>query len=618
MRDYLLPEPLGESLRGTLVREVALGGKLTRLRRALWCGASTRARQDLERIVLASDSQAHEIAGAAWILGTFHASLGRWSEALENAELIKTVMPRYRALQGRCLLAADALMALERHEEARELLTVALSETPSNAHLLLALANTYAISESGDEKRLGIINAVLAQGGLEPISMRNVGAPLSIDNVEAPSVAPVPEGPLVTVIVPAFKASSTIGFALRSLCEQSWRNLEVIVVDDCSPDDTFQVASEISRRDARVRCLRMSENRGAYAARNLALRSARGELVTVHDADDWSHPRKIELQARQLIEDRRLVANESDWVRAYSHLYFRGTARVSSQWVTPNISSMMVRREELISLGGWNEVRVAADSELRRRLMHMRDRDLFGRVLPGVPLSFALELTSSLTRRSTTHVHTISYGVRRNYHDASRFWLENQPRIVPAIRPGLSFPVPAPIAAKSSRAQLDVVIVMDFLWPSRELRDTWRCIRALASRRKVGIFQVGHYPENLGRKMPSRVFRAAQEGQLYVVSPGEDVDCPAVFVMKPDLFTYKVDLAPRLLADKVSMVARPGTLGGDGAVLDAQRFMAFAEESFELPGEWIASTTAASKKLQGSQLAPLAEGTLEAWVRANR
>lgn len=623
VRDYVLPEFVAESLRGRFAPEVAVGGNLTRLRRALWCGASERAEADLAKIVLASQSRPHEVAGAAWILGTFHGSMGQWQEALENAEIIRQAMPNYRALQGRCLLEADALMALSRPEHAREVLLAGLAESPGNPHLLLALSNTYASPEGDlslafDDERLRIMSEVLALGKLEPLSKRDADRPLHIGNLRVVGTQPMRTGPLVSVIVPAFNAATTLEFALRGLCEQSWQNLEILVVDDRSPDETFEVAKDFGRRDSRVRAFQMPENRGAYAARNYALAQARGDLVTVHDADDWSHPRKIEMQARELVERSDLVANESEWVRTYPHLYFRGTARVSSQWVTSNISSMMLRRKDLDRLGGWDEVRVAADSELQRRLMHLRNRNELGRVLPGVPLSFALELPSSLTRRGATHVHTISYGVRRTYHDASKYWLSTQTEPLPALGHGRSFPAPTAITVGARPTQLDAVFVMDFLCPSRELRETWRCIRSMSGR-KVGIFQLAQYPANLGRRLPGEVLRASQEGLLYVVAPGEEVECGSFIIMKPSLLSYRVDLPPRLAPERIFLVARgaPGRSGVDD--FDSRQAMSFVQETFGLSGEWLAGKASVRRRLVGDErFAPLAVETLDVWIESHR
>src|SRR5690606_7836339 len=101
----------------------------------------------------------------------------------------------------------------------------------------------------------------------------------------------------------------------------------------------------------------LPENRGAYAARNEALRRARGEYVTIHDADDWSHPQKIELQMRHLLENPSIPANCSEWVRCRFNLFFRGNVRISVRRININYSSILLKREIAIALGGWDEVR---------------------------------------------------------------------------------------------------------------------------------------------------------------------------------------------------------------------------------------------------------------------
>lgn len=100
------------------------------------------------------------------------------------------------------------------------------------------------------------------------------------------------EQPKITVIIPAFNSESGISVALRSLIKQTWTNLEIIVVDDCSPDNTANVVKEWMQKDDRITLLQTETNSGPYVARNIALNQASGEFVTINDADDWSHPQK--------------------------------------------------------------------------------------------------------------------------------------------------------------------------------------------------------------------------------------------------------------------------------------------------------------------------------------
>src|SRR5690606_2483768 len=118
-----------------------------------------------------------------------------------------------------------------------------------------------------------------------------------------------------TVIVPAFNAAETIGFALAGLREQTWSHLEIIVVDDASTDETATVVAGLCAEDARIRLIRLDRNGGVYVARNAGLAAATGEYVTVHDADDWSHAERF---AAQIAQHRALnaVATLTCWVRA--------------------------------------------------------------------------------------------------------------------------------------------------------------------------------------------------------------------------------------------------------------------------------------------------------------
>ena len=91
--------------------------------------------------------------------------------------------------------------------------------------------------------------------------------------------------PLVSVIVPAYNAETYIAQTLNSVLSQTYKNIEVIVVDDGSHDGTTQIVEAIMRRDDRVTLLHQS-NSGVAAARNLAIEKSRGEYIAPIDADD--------------------------------------------------------------------------------------------------------------------------------------------------------------------------------------------------------------------------------------------------------------------------------------------------------------------------------------------
>lgn len=100
--------------------------------------------------------------------------------------------------------------------------------------------------------------------------------------------------PVVSVIVPAYNASATLGRCLATLRSQSLANIEIVVVDDGSTDDTLVMARVAARQDTRIRIAEQSHG-GRAAARNTGLATACGRYVGFVDADDEAMPRMFEL-----------------------------------------------------------------------------------------------------------------------------------------------------------------------------------------------------------------------------------------------------------------------------------------------------------------------------------
>jgi glycosyltransferase involved in cell wall biosynthesis len=92
--------------------------------------------------------------------------------------------------------------------------------------------------------------------------------------------------PLVSVVMPVYNAANTLDTAVCSILTQSLSNLEIIIVDDGSTDDTVAAAERLACRDSRIIVLRQPCNRGQAAARNVALDRARGTWIALVDADD--------------------------------------------------------------------------------------------------------------------------------------------------------------------------------------------------------------------------------------------------------------------------------------------------------------------------------------------
>jgi teichuronic acid biosynthesis glycosyltransferase TuaG len=101
---------------------------------------------------------------------------------------------------------------------------------------------------------------------------------------------------LVSIITPAFRAARFVGESIRSAIAQDYRNWEMIIVDDCSPDDTVKCVDEWIKRDSRVRLIRQPRNGGPAAARNAALANSSGRFAAFLDSDDFWLPQKLSRQ----------------------------------------------------------------------------------------------------------------------------------------------------------------------------------------------------------------------------------------------------------------------------------------------------------------------------------
>lgn len=109
---------------------------------------------------------------------------------------------------------------------------------------------------------------------------------------------------LVSIITPAYRVEKIVQDTIDSVKSQTYRNWEMLVADDCSPDGTASVISAAAATDPRVRLIRCKVNGGPAAARNAALTEARGRWIAFLDSDDLWLPEKLEETIRHSLVNR--------------------------------------------------------------------------------------------------------------------------------------------------------------------------------------------------------------------------------------------------------------------------------------------------------------------------
>lgn len=101
---------------------------------------------------------------------------------------------------------------------------------------------------------------------------------------------------LVSVIMPLYNAKNTVAGSVKSVLSQTHENFELIIVNDCSTDISYEIVKALANSDDRIKLLQLAHNSGAGIARNAAINKAKGEYIAFLDADDRWLPQKLDIQ----------------------------------------------------------------------------------------------------------------------------------------------------------------------------------------------------------------------------------------------------------------------------------------------------------------------------------
>lgn len=106
----------------------------------------------------------------------------------------------------------------------------------------------------------------------------------------------ITELPTITVVIPCFNHGKFLQESVESIIGQTYRNLEIVIVNDGSTDETDEVAQRMCRKDPRVRYINLPSNKGKWFCLNAAIEQCNGLIITCQDADDIALPQRIERQ----------------------------------------------------------------------------------------------------------------------------------------------------------------------------------------------------------------------------------------------------------------------------------------------------------------------------------
>ncbi|MGJ9425481.1 glycosyltransferase family 2 protein [Nesterenkonia halotolerans] len=468
------------------------------------------------------------------------------------------------------------------------------------------------VSNSGEktttEEWLVALNNMFAADGLTEVSMMGDSGPDFFSlNATSATLPGDRDEPLVTVVMPIYEPNAATDVAIRSLLAQSWRNLEIIIVDDASPQvDELGNATPYRKqlegwaaRDRRIKLIFSAENRGAYSVRNEAFGIAKGEFLTIADKDDWHHPQRIELQARQLMENPSRHANIVNWARVNENMMFQvrwGPDRI----IHPSFACIMFRRAEVMDrLGFWDAIRKSADNEYRKRFEIVFGQKL--KPLIDAPMAFSLLGDDNLTssdfglgyRHPDREVYQRSYG----------YWHE---QIQKGTRtPHLAFDAgersfhsPTSFLPERSRVEkphFDVVYISEFGMlggPALSLR------REIQTAARAGL-KVGFMPLRGGldssaskRRLAPELEEAWTSGSVEWVTWNSEVSAGVAIINWPGVMELPPGAPVGLDAAKVVLVAShlPSSIHGAVRNYSVQRVTRNVERIFRVRPMWAAQS----------------------------
>lgn len=224
--------------------------------------------------------------------------------------------------------------------------------------------------------------------------------------------------PLVSVIMAAYNNEAYIKSAVASLAAQTYRNWELIVVDDCSSDKTGEVIDRLAKKDSRIRAFHNQRNIKQTRTRNFAISKAKGKYITLLDSDDERQPSSLKKQAKFLEANPGAVAVgtgaefcDEQMNRLNDRLYPLDDQKIRRTFFRYSpfcLASLMIRADKLESPAYNPQIEPAEDIDLAMRL------GMKGKLanLPDV-LYRVRTHKQSVTQRGARIMEKKTFGVRR-------------------------------------------------------------------------------------------------------------------------------------------------------------------------------------------------------------
>ena len=220
----------------------------------------------------------------------------------------------------------------------------------------------------------------------------------------------------VSVIMATYNCSETIEKAVKSVLNQTYKNIELIIIDDASTDNTLDILKGIYENNFII--IKNSDNIGKYQSINTGINKSSGYYITICDADDYYVPYKIEKQVKCMLSNSNLVACLHPMMRIKPNSNYK----ITSQYA--EISLMFIKHIIIDKIGYYDSMRFGADTEFKKRLIRVFGKDRIGYI--DEILYIAIIRENSLT---TTPETRINGPLRMYYSKRYNKWHKTSPNL---------------------------------------------------------------------------------------------------------------------------------------------------------------------------------------------
>lgn len=460
-------------------------------------------------------------------------------------------------------------------------------------YLKAELLNPYSYgSEETAVQWLDYFNSMFRRNNVAPISLADSAlAPFDrvVCEVDSSVTREGPDQRLVSVVLTSYRPEAVaLRTSVNSILEQTWENLELIIVDDCSGPTYQAVFEEVKSLDNRIRVIHSSENYGTYVSRNIGYAAAQGDFITGQDDDDWSHPERLEEQIRYLDENPEDIGCRVTAVRADERLC---RVRVGYSPMGENASSLLIRREGYTAAGEYLPARKGADTEYHFRLEKITGRRV-GRV--RAPLTIIRILRDSLSRGdfSAGWKHTS----RRSFRSSYEYWHANENIESLRLESGRQPAVKVPrrfLAPRARPEHIDVVFAGNWEKYGGPQKSMLEEIRALVhSGYRVGIlnFEAARFMSGQFQKpLISEIQGLINDGQVDEVHFDDHLNVRLLLLRYPPILQFFSHDKTDLNIEKLAIVANqaPAEMNGEDIRYRVEDCHETAQRAFKVEPTWV-------------------------------